>query len=865
VQKDQATTSRFATQEDLKNLPLRDVTAAVALVPGVVSQDDRGTKKLYIRGGRADEVGYFVEGASVRNVVDGQQFTTVIPEALQEFQVQSGGYTAEFGGANAGIVRQTLRSGTSKLAGSLQMETDNFTDQNNEAIGTYSYGYSNYVGTLSGPLFSDNVKFFLAGENKFQRDTRTQFWDGFKVNNIVDDGSQGGNAGDTFNISMKPGNIPGTFENRYTSNGTITYDAYPLTVRVGGTFSWQRNRNNTNPIQNLFNTGRLEYEDQSTVLGTIKLSHFLDKNTFYEVNLNYFDYRRKRYDPIFGDDFLKYSDSLENARVGITNYQSYSIGAPYFSAYGFTFDYPGRVNARYLKSKQNYLGGSIDFTKQIGTEHEIKFGGTFQRYAVRSFSSISSSGMLNFLLTQPDLARTPSAQRDYQFRRQGGNINAYGYDVYGNEIDDGVDGPKHPIFAGIYLLDKIEFSDVIINAGARVDVIDMDDRKLKDPTNPDIDPTSLKLNQAGLQDVPTFVQVSPRLGFAFPVSDRTVFHLQYGKFVQAPQLNVIYAGSGRSALIFGGGNFVADPVGYGLEPERTTQYEIGFTQQISDFAKFDVTGFYKDIKGQIQVDKVTTVSGAVAASYNVYKNGDFATTKGMEFNVTLQRSHRMQASVNYTLSDAQGTGSVGNSAISSVESGNVRPTVISPLVFNQSHRGTVNIDYRYGKNDGGSILEQLGANLLFTFNSGHPYTLSTGSVGQRGPELGAILADDDPRQRTPLEAVGNSTTPWNFNFDLRIDKTVEISGLSFTFYTYIQNLLDTKNIVNVYARTGNAEDDGFLTNPELSGVIVQQLGTKYVEMYRALNLGHRLHYETTQNGDLFGTPRQIRFGVKMEL
>ena len=129
--------------------------------------------------------------------------------------------------------------------------------------------------------------------------------------------------------------------------------------------------------------------------------------------------------------------------------------------------------------------------------------------------------------------------------------------------------------------------------------------------------------------------------------------------------------------------FRSDPVGYGLEPERTTQYEIGFTQQISDFAKFDVTGFYKDIKGQIQVDKVTTVSGAVAASYNVYKNGDFATTKGMEFNVTLQRSHRMQASVNYTLSDAQGTGSVGNSAISSVESGNVRPTVISPLVFNQ--------------------------------------------------------------------------------------------------------------------------------------------------------------------------------------
>ncbi len=876
IQKDQATTSRYTSREDLKNLPVRDVKSAVALVPGVVAQNDRGTKKLYIRGGRADEVGYYVEGASVRNVVDGQELSTVIPEALEEFQVQSGGYTAEFGGANAGIIRQTLRSGTSNFSGSITAETDNFTPQYEKSniFDTYSYGYSNYVLTLSGPI-TDKLKFFVAGENQFQKDNSVKFWDGFRITDIQDDGLLNGD-GSLFTVETKPGNIPGTSQSRYTGNGTITYDAYPVQVRLGGTFSWQQNQNSgTNPIRRTLITNqtngetwqntRWAMEDKSSALTTLRISHFLDNETFYELNLNYFDYRRKTYDPVFGDEFWLYNDSLANEQAGIDYGLNYTYGTPRYQAFGFIFDYPGRLISGYSKQKQSYIGGSLDFTKQIGNEHEVKFGGTFQEYTVRSFSSVGTKGILDFFRSFPDIARTPGIDRDFQMRTQGGNINAYGYDIYGNEINKGVDAPKHPVFGGVYLLDKIEFSDLIVNLGVRLDYIDMNDRKLKDPTDPQLDPETFELLEIGLEDMEPFMQISPRLGFAFPVTERTVFHMQYGKFVQAPQLNTIYAGQGLSSLIFKGGNFVANPLGYGLEPERTTQYEIGFTQQISDYAKFDLTGFYKDIKGQIQVDKISTISGSRAASYSYYVNGDFATTKGLEFNFTLQRVNRIQAVFNYTLSDALGTGSVGNSAISSVESGDVRPTVISPLTFNQTHRGTFNIDYRFGKDDGGPFLEQFGANFLFTFTSGHPFTLSGGSIGQRGPEEGGFLGDDDPRQRSPLEQIGASTTPWNFNFDVRFDKTVDFAGIGMNFYVYVQNLFNTKHIIDVYSRTGSAYDDGYLTNPDLSGLTVQGLGDKYVELYEAINLEHRINYNVNQGGDLFGAPRQIRFGVKMEL
>ncbi|MBI1806271.1 MAG: TonB-dependent receptor, partial [Ignavibacteria bacterium] len=517
-------------------------------------------------------------------------------------------------------------------------------------------------------------------------------------------------------------------------------------------------------------------------------------------------------------------------------------------------------------------------------------GGSFQRYTVRGFQIGPRPGrenLLSSMRSSPDLYRTPGKydpvsenyDRDVSFRNAGDFINAYGYDIYGNEIGDGFDGPKHPVFGDFYLMDKIELSDLVVNAGLRLDIIDSDDRQFRDFIDYDgvygqpgthysaANPLQRRSNEiipAGMEKKPAFKQISPRLGFSFPVSDRTQFHVQYGKFLQAPQLSTLYAGRGISAVAFSGQYFVPSPIGYGLDPERTTQYEIGFTQQFSDYAVFDITGFYKDIQGQIQYAQINTEPGSVAAAYPTLQNGDYATTKGLEFRLSLRRVSRVQAQVNYTLADAQGTGSSPYSSVAGVAVGTPRPTVISPLEFNQTHRGTVNVDYRFGENDGGSILSRLGANLLLTFNSGHNFTRAYGSLGQRGAYLGGILADDDPRARKPLEPINASTTPWFYNIDLRIDKSIQVGALDLNVYFYVQNLLNTKNVINVYGRTGNAYDDGFLGNPDLSGPIVSSRGQQYIDLYKAINLGNRQHYALTQGGDLFGPPRQIRLGFKLE-
>ena len=91
-------------------------------------------------------------------------------------------------------------------------------------------------------------------------------------------------------------------------------------------------------------------------------------------------------------------------------------------------------------------------------------------------------------------------------------------------------------------------------------------------------------------------------------------------------------------------------------------------------------------------------------------------------------------------------------------------------------------------------------------------------MGQRAAYEGALL--EDARSREPNEPVGQSTTPWQSFVNLKVDYKLNLGGFGVTVFAYAENLLNTQNVVNVYSRSGNAYDDGFLTDPALSSEIV---------------------------------------------
>ena len=786
--------------------------------------------------------------------------------------IAAGGYTAEFGNANAGIVSSEFKSGTNQYHFSARAETDNFGNYpGDKFIGSHSYGYSKYVLTVSGPVFTDKLKVFLSGENNFQRDNNPKFFsanpvafsDGalFDTTKVYDTGFFGGSKSDYQILKWDAGNIPGNLNNRYTTNGTVVFDNNPLILRLAGAFTWSKNKG-TNDIRNIFNTERLPVTDNSNLLLNLKGTYIVSPNSYFEGNIGYLDDRSKTYDPFFEDNVLLYSDSLAASKFG-WEYINYTNSPSQYDFYGFPFWRPGTLRSQFNKTHNNYINGSVAYTAQI-QKHALKFGGAYQRYTVRRYNQTDPS---NFLST---VRQNPDAARDSLSALIGStlfaNLNNYGYDVFGNETDEaGLFAPKNPVLASIYLVDRLEVNDLIINAGLRYDFIDMDSWAWANPLLPTIDRETHLIPDEALTDGTVFSFVSPRLGFAFPVTDNTVFHMQFGKFVQSPSLDIAYRGVYQAARQIQGANLSPDPIAYNPSPIRTTQYEIGFSHQFTEFAAFDFTVFYKDIKGQLQYAVINTAPGALRSKYNVFANQDFSTTKGLEFSFKLRRIERVSAILYYTLSSAEGTNSLTNSGLGSTEvNGNV-PTSLFPLDFNQTHRGSVSFDYRFDKGDGGPILEQLGLNILMTFNSGHPYTLAqqTG-LGQSSAWTGGLtpIGSGDTRGRRPIGPINSATTPWNFNVDLRIDKTVNLFDLDVNFYVSVTNLFDTKNVINVYDKTGNAFNDGFLDSPDGQQIIAGERYTeRFADLYRALNYNNRQAAFNVYGFDLFGPPRQMYAGV----
>jgi hypothetical protein len=887
IEKSSTNAVRIIDAEDLETLPVRTLYSFMSLQPGIVLQDNN----IYIRGSRPDETGYMVEGANVKNVFsrDGGAMLNITPDAIQEVLIQAGGYTAEYGNANAGLVTTNFITGKDKYHFSVRLETDNFGNYpSDQFLDTYSYGYSDYTLTGSGPLFTEKVKFFVSGENFFMRDYNPVFFEGnpatysdgspWETTYLYDNGIFGGTVGDSAIISWKGGNVPGRFQNRYTVNGNVLIDLNPFTLKLSAAFDDQRQRFNQQDNIYILALDRLPLIDLNNLLLTAKGIYTISPTSWIEGNFSFFDTRSKTYDPYFEDDIFSYDDSLKAAEHGWV-YNSYTTPPQLYNFNGFPYYRPGSpvgtwatgvngsvvTGSYYNKQNWNYWSGSLAYTLQFG-DHQLKAGGSYENWTIRRYRIGLMGGILSAIRFDPDASRTHEGLTQLILQNTGSTLQNYGYDLFGNESDAAPYEPRKPVFASFYVQDKVELSDFIINGGLRYDYLDMDSWRIDNLEDPVFSRTTWTIPDSVLKKTDVYQYVSPRLGFSFPVTDRTVFHLQYGKFVQSPGLDVAYKGITLAAHIIQGGTAFNDVVGYNLEPIRTTQYEIGFTQQFADFAAFDMTAFYKDIKGQITYNLVETVSSSLSQDYPVYINQDFATTKGLELSLRIRRVERIRAELNYTYSDSRGTGSGTASGYGAQQQGTPLPTVIIPLDYDQTHRGTLSFDYRFGENDGGPILERLGLNLLFTFNSGHPFTqMQRLGLGQNSPWTGGVLSTGitgDSRANFPVEPINSSTTPWVYNVDLRLDKTVSLFDADFNFYIIVRNLLNTKNVENVYLATGNAYDDGFLQTTDAQAIINNpQYGNRFVDLYRINNLENR---QATLNGtglDLFSTPRQIRVGL----
>ncbi|MDZ7393464.1 MAG: TonB-dependent receptor [candidate division KSB1 bacterium] len=859
IEKHVTNTVKTIQAEDLQNIPIRGVAVAMQLSSAVVDGQ-------YVRGSRNEETVTYIDGVMTSRLRDGAaNVASVINNAIEEVTFQAGGFNAEYGFANAGVLWSTTKTGQKEYHFNIEAISDEvFKGKNGRTLGTQSWGYNTYTVTASGPVpfTNDNLRFFVAGERNYNGGYAV-FNEGFVVDTVIVWGK--GTANERafpFKAELKPGPYPGYSYRSWDMNSNLVWDVRPVRVKVGANYHWDRSQGGATwgNIVNYKKNGVTISNNQRYYLN---VTHQVNPRLFYTANLGYFRVFSEYGDPDLWDEYWKYADPQYNVGPdGNTVLRGWGLTYT-LSLYGLiTLQPTGLVTSGYGKSEQVNFGPKLDLVWQFNNWNELKTGFEYNYYTIRRYDipAFTISKALHDREIDPS-----NKQTDYDIYRS--NISHYGYDIWGNPTskdtwydatDDqgrigkvnGHDAPKHPIRAAFYIQDKVELKDLILNAGVRVDYLTTGTLSYKDPRN-------LILNAWTLVDDQSFGperqywKVSPRLGWSFPVTDRTVFHAQFGKFVQLPRLDDLYDTHGLVGRFLQGGNARTMP-NPNLKPEQTTQYEVGLKQQLGENASLMATVFYKDIRDYIQIRVTLPEPGLGYGAFYELRNIDFGTTTGVTFALNLRRTKRIAATLDYTYSKAMGTGSSSRDHFDIAwQDQNLRfPTIITPLQQNQDHVGNVNLDFRLTKDDGPVVfgvrpLANLGANLLFTMHSGSRYT-------KIEPGPGGLFAQNAPR---PLEALNSSVMPWYYRTDLKVDKTVEISRFKIRPYIWVYNLFNRKNVTGVYRQTGEPHDNGWFLTED---------GKAWAEIYGSKGVYYAKKALSGAGATNLATPRILRFGLMID-
>ena len=369
-------------------------------------------------------------------------------------------------------------------------------------------------------------------------------------------------------------------------------------------------------------------------------------------------------------------------------------------------------------------------------------------------------------------------------------------------------------------------------------------------------PDQMVVDKESFKDYDPAWSVMPRISFSFPISDEALFFAHYDVLTQRPSSS-FYCSPLYYYRFNETSNTLANP---DLKPAQTIEYELGFTQKVTNTSSLTISAYYHELRNMIQMYRF---NGAYPKAYNSFSNLDFGTVKGLTASYDMRRTKNARIRASYTLQYADMTGSSTSTASALIAAGvpNLRSTF--PTNADRRHSFNLTLDYRYseGKNYNGptikghQILSNTGFSLQVNGGSGTPYTASR-TVSS------PISGGNNLLQGT----YNGSRIPASFRFDLRVDKdfnfTVggkkegESKGREMGVNVYLQvlNLLNSKNITDVYPATGNADDDGYLSAPAWQREINSQIDPQaFIQMYQLM----------VNSGYNYSMPRHIRLGLSL--
>ncbi len=646
------------TTEEIEDLPVQDLDDVVNLQSGVVDG--------HFRGGRSGEVQYQVDGVSVNNAFDNSSSLNVDRSLLQEVQVISGTFDAEYGQAMSGVVNAVLKQGTEKfeMSGEAYLGGWLFPGKKDERLTDDTFhptAIQSFQLSLSGPiplgkttylvsgrryLFDD----YVIGERRFVPTDRADF-----ENQIYTP------TGDGEKVPLgytKEWSGLVKLTNTSLANAKINYQAI-----------FNQGESRRTDFAYRYNPDGLSTQESFSISHGFDWTHTLGEATFLDVSLrqNYFKYEDFVYADVFdsGYDAAGKPDADRNYEDGAI-VQGVQLG-------------------RYLQETNTPLIKASVVSK-INPEHQVKTGIEASLPKV----TFGTPGHLTF------------SSQD-------------GVESLVRHLDDPPDYPPvatyYPVVGAAYLQDQMDLAHLTVRAGLRFNYFDAQSTIPSDLSNPANSIAGAPESRP--QETTVKMSLSPRLGVAYPIEDSAAIHFAYGHFHQFPAIGTIFSNSDYNVLT----NLQAGTDNFGVmgnpdvEPEETIQYEIGYKQILNPDLGFDLTLFYKDIRNLLGVEFIETYTGA---RYPRLTNVDFGNVYGITLAVDHRRIGPVGLALDYTWLRALGNSSDPHETATRAAAGeDPRPRLVA---FNWDQRHTLNLTGSLNKPGNYSV------STVIKFASGQPFT-----------------------------------------------------------------------------------------------------------------------------------------------
>lgn len=165
------------SQREIQNLPLngRQFANLGSLAPGTslsVNSDPTkpGQLTIALNGGSGRNVNFLVDGGDNTDDTIGGALQNFNIEAVQEFNIQTQQYKAEYGRTTGGVLTVVTKTGTNNFEGSAyefyrdKSLNEATTTEKNSGSGKSPYKRNQYGASLGGPIVRDRAHFFVTGE-----------------------------------------------------------------------------------------------------------------------------------------------------------------------------------------------------------------------------------------------------------------------------------------------------------------------------------------------------------------------------------------------------------------------------------------------------------------------------------------------------------------------------------------------------------------------------------------------------------------------------------------------------------------------------------------------------------------------------